>query len=100
MYHLLKVKSDTPYSAPRVYEEIAILILCLLWISMACWHLVSCGSKDLGNWESMRPIFDGVLELYNGSLANSATLDLILVRLLLVATLSYNVKIARADQPR
>eukprot|EP00434_Breviolum_minutum_P025657 symbB.v1.2.022672.t1/scaffold1992.1/size93445/3 len=32
------VKSDTPYSAPR----------------------------DLGNWESMRPIFDGVLELYNG----------------------------------
>lgn len=35
------VKSDTPYSAPRVYE-------------------------DLGNWESIRPIFDGVLELYNG----------------------------------
>ena len=35
------VKSDTPYSAPRVYE-------------------------DLGTWESMRPIFDGVLELYNG----------------------------------
>eukprot|EP00438_Fugacium_kawagutii_P021974 Skav217002 [mRNA] locus=scaffold1803:60421:72656:+ [translate_table: standard] len=27
--------------------------------------------KDLGNWESIRPIFDGVLELYNGSLARS-----------------------------
>ncbi|CAJ1332260.1 unnamed protein product [Effrenium voratum] len=35
------VKSDTPYSAPRVYE-------------------------DLGSWESIRPIFDGILELYNG----------------------------------
>ncbi|CAE7170359.1 DHC1, partial [Symbiodinium pilosum] len=35
------VKSDTPFSAPRVYE-------------------------DLGSWESIRPIFDGILELYNG----------------------------------
>ena len=39
---------------------------------LTCWHLVSM-PKDLGNWESMRPIFDGVLELYNGSLARSAT---------------------------
>lgn len=43
----LKVKSDTPYSAPRVYEEIAISDS----MPLTCWHLVSMpkqGSGQLG----------------------------------------------------
>lgn len=49
-------------------RRLQFLILCL-WL-VGTWYQ---WSKDLGNWESMRPIFDGVLELYNGSLAHSAT---------------------------
>ena len=52
-------------------RRLPFLFLCL-WL-VGTWY--QCRSKDLGNWESMRPIFDGVLELYNGSLAHSATFD-------------------------